>query len=635
MWKERARNVPSGTARCSLESSLHRFWSYVIQTNLRSNLSTQRSYPITPPSLRVFVFTLILYSSAFGQQSAPHTYHVDCGTTKAGGDGSAASPLSSLREVDSLELRAGDRVLFRRGSECRGVLQPNGSGRKGEPIRIGAYGAGKLPRIQVSATDEAAVKLFNQEYWEISSLEIQGGTQYGIFIGGDAGTMHHILLRDLVVHDVRGTLKRKESGLVVIAPKGKSAAFDDVELDGIQAWNTSQWAGIVISGLSLETPIAHVRVSNSIVHDVQGDGIVLFNVKDGVISRSVAWHTGMQHAESIGTPNAIWTWHCVDCLVEQNEAFLADSPGVDGGAFDIDYGNTRNTVRENFGHDTQGYCVSVFGAEGTTISSAVADNLCLNNGMSPRLAQRQGAILIMTWKQGSIDGVEVRGNQIEWLPGGEAAAIQAGADLQAKGVRVVDNHIWSVGTTFVDPGFKYIGEKNRYVLAGNDNRSLAEAKQKFTALGETGSTLEALPATGAQTGALDMLVTRTEGWKLIATVPSSRMIAGKDAELRGLLVELKSAALQFGPSGLQVIVESDGDLRELDSDWKLSSDGIQLQQRPVKTKECSLALISPAGNPFRTWTGYAGPVTIGLALRQTVGKPTFGLLKFEQIKATD
>lgn len=586
-------------------------------------------------SLLTLVFTLSLYSSALDQESASRTYHVDCGTTKAGGDGSASFPLESLRDVNALELHGGDNLLFRRGSVCRGVLEPKGSGEEAKPIRIGAYGAGDLPRIQAFAAEEATVRLFNQEYWEISSLEIEGGTQFGVFIGGDAGIMHHIRLRGLVVHDVRGVLKKKESGLVVIATAGKNAAFDDVELDGIQARNTSQWAGILISGLSLETPIEHVRVTNSIVHDVQGDGIVLFNVKDGIVSRSLAWHTGMQHAESIGTPNAIWTWHCVDCVVEQNEAFLADSPGVDGGAFDIDYGNTRNTVRENFGHDTQGYCVSVFGAEGLTVSSTVADNLCLNNGMSPRLAQRQGAILIMTWKQGSIDGVEIHGNQIEWLPGGDSAAIQAGADLQAKGVRIADNHIWSAGTTFVDPGFKYLGEKNRYVLVESNSGSLAEAKQKFAALGETGSTLEALPATGVQTGALDMLVTRAAGWKLIATVPPSKMMIGKDTELRGLLVELKSAALQFGHSGLQVIVASDGELQGLDSDWKLSGDGIQLQPRAVEAKESSLTLISPAGKPFRTWTGYAGPVPIGLALRQTVGKPTFGLLKFEEVKATD
>ena len=49
--------------------------------------------------------------------------------------------------------------------------------------------------------------------------------------------------------------------------------------------------------------------------------------------------------------------HC-----QGNEAFLTDSPGVDGGAYDIDYGNTKNSVIDNYGHDTQGYCVAVFGA---------------------------------------------------------------------------------------------------------------------------------------------------------------------------------------------------------------------------------------------------------------------------------
>ena len=70
----------------------------------------------------------------------------------------------------------------------------------------------------------------------------------------------------------------------------------------------------------------------------------------------------MQDTQTIGTPNAIWTWMCDDCTVQRSEAYLTDSPGVDGGAFDIDYGNTKNSVIDNYGHDTQGYCVAVFGA---------------------------------------------------------------------------------------------------------------------------------------------------------------------------------------------------------------------------------------------------------------------------------
>lgn len=207
---------------------------------------------------------------------------------------------------------------------------PYSSGTGGQPIRVGSYGDGALPRIKAAITDDAAIQLINQKYWEISSLEIEGRKKYGVFITSDSRTLHHIYLRDLRVHDTRGQLKQKESGLGAITSTGKDASFDDIDVESVSAWDTTQWGGIFISGASLEKPMHHVRVKNSIVHDVQGDGIILFNVEDGIIARSAAWHKGMQHVESIGTPNAIWTWHCIDCVVEQNEAFLTDSPGVDG-----------------------------------------------------------------------------------------------------------------------------------------------------------------------------------------------------------------------------------------------------------------------------------------------------------------
>ncbi len=175
---------------------------------------------------------------------------------------------------------------------------------------------------------------------------------------------------------------------MTISPGSVNQHFDDVLVDGVTAWNTNQWVGIVVGGGDLGYPpeedwSTNVVIRNSAIHDVQGDGIVLFRVRNGRIDSSVAWNTGMQITQTIGTPNAIWTWMCDDCTVEGNEAYLTDSPGVDGGAYDIDYGNTKNSVIDNYGHDTQGYCVAVFGAGFVTRQSVVRGNLCINNGRSP------------------------------------------------------------------------------------------------------------------------------------------------------------------------------------------------------------------------------------------------------------
>ncbi|HYO83677.1 MAG TPA: hypothetical protein VES20_19905, partial [Bryobacteraceae bacterium] len=129
------------------------------------------------------------------------------------------------------------------------------------------------------------------------------------------------------------------------------------------AYNTTQWAGIVVSGSSRTNRVRRVTVRNSIVHDIDGDGIILFSVDGGLIERSAAWLTGLQGRLTIGTPNGIWTWTCNKCIVRHTEGFWIDSPGIDGGVYDIDWGNDDNVVEQNYGHDAMGYCAAVFGAE--------------------------------------------------------------------------------------------------------------------------------------------------------------------------------------------------------------------------------------------------------------------------------
>jgi hypothetical protein len=551
----------------------------------------------------------------------------------AAGDGSLSAPWQNLDEVNLVVFHSGDRVLLKRGSVCKGSLHLRGSGSAENPISISAYGTGALPRIEARKGDEAAFRLFNQEYWDISSLDLHGGTSYGVFISGDAGTMHHFHLRDLTVADVYGKLKRKESGLVVFSPTKGDATFDDVDLDGILASDTSQWAGIFINGASRDKPASHVRVRNSMVHNVQGDGIVFFNTSDGRVMRSGAWHTGMQFVESIGTPNGIWTWHCTDCIVEDDEAFLTDSPSVDGGAFDIDYGNTRNTVRDSYGHDTQGYCVGVFAAQGPTITSVIDHNLCTNNGISPRLAKRQGAILFTTWSGGIISGVEVLRNQIDWQPPEDTPVIQTDSSLHASGVLLKDNEIRSSASSFVASELTYRGEDNRYVLENNTAATFTKVQHQLAGSPEVHLTLRNASAAPPDQTVVRAAVVPARAWTLTAHVPRRMLSSVGSPQLRGILVALKSAAVQFDPDVMKVYLDMDGDPTKVASDWELHEDGVQLKQNPLsKSSDLLIELMSPTGKIVQKWNGYVGPVALGLAL-QYAGLPhSYGRLSIAKLQ---
>jgi len=397
--------------------------------------------------VRLVLFIAVAFASILLIRA--ETYYVDC---QAGGDGrsgtSRSDPWNSIEEVNDRSFAPGDSILFKRGTRCFGMLSPAGSGTSESCIKIGAYGTGALPIVEAGGESNAVVKLFNQQYWHIETLEVVGGNPYGIHISGDKGTLHHFRIKDVAVHDTTGKVETKRSGLIAIVAGAPGQTFRDVVIDGATCFNTTQWAGIVVDGGATSywegTPVRaeDVTVSNCIVHDVYGDGIILFRVRNGLIEKNVTWNTGMQHTQDVGTPNAMWTWTCDNCIVQFNEGFFADSPGVDAGVFDIDWGCTDNIIQYNYAHDSQGYCASVFGAGGkTTTNSTIRYNICVNNGRSPRLAERQGDIFLSTWDGGSLDGVKIHNNTIYWNPPTDTAALLNQAEFEGHRPNVFHNNL--------------------------------------------------------------------------------------------------------------------------------------------------------------------------------------------------
>jgi len=397
-------------------------------------------------------FHLLLWLGALSSTplTAQTAHYLDC---ENGNDSlDSLTPQSAWKTVgraNQFTFQPGDSLLLKRRSVCTGLLAPKGSGTEAHPITLGAYGVGALPKI-IGTGQPAGIRLDNQQYWEIAHLDVTGGNPYGIFITGTVPHLKHFRITDVLVHDVTGQPKTKQTGLVVIVTDEKAQTiFDDIVIDGVTAYNTTQWAGIIVTGgiydgKGVSPRGSHIIIRNSIVHDVAGDGILLSLAKDGLIEHSVAWNTGMQHTESIGTPNAIWEWECDDCTVQYNEGFFSDSPGVDGGVFDIDWGCHNNVVQYNFAHDSQGYCASVFGAggdPGSSTNNIIRRNLCLDNGRSPRLAQRQGAIYLSTWDGGHLSGVEIYNNTIIWDPPPDAPALVNEADIDPSLPHVFRNNL--------------------------------------------------------------------------------------------------------------------------------------------------------------------------------------------------
>ncbi len=610
------------------------------------------------------------------------TYFVDCSKEGQKNSGrSADSPWTNLDQVNGHTYGAGDQLRFKRGSVCHGILWPKGSGSESAPIRMTAYDTGVRPKIVAESGSEAALKLFNQEYWDIDSLDLSGANKFGVFVSGDKGILHHIHLSNLLVHDIGGAeMKHKESGLVVISPGSVDQRFDDVLVDGVTAYNTQEWVGIMVGGGNFGWPpestwSTRVTIRDSIVHDVQGDGIVLFRVRDGRIASNVAWNTGMQATESIGTPNAIWTWMCRDCVVEQNEAFLTDSPGVDGGAFDIDYGNTNNSVVDNFGHDTQGYCIAVFAAGYVTHHSEVRGNTCLNNGRSPRMAKFEGAIFLHTWNDGKLDGLVVEDNTVYWDPPGTAPAVMNDAAFEGASGIFRNNRIYSTSPWMSASDRSLNSQANKYRLYSHDGaldgrwsygdrmfqgfadyqaHSGQDAGSSFHQVAATNTGSVFWPEAGAVTPQLDttyrellskpligiddetVLHQQLGGqWTIYARLSGSLDADGLlDETSRRQLTVLKSLAAQFHGKGLRTVISlrrghkdaaAKGSLGNAISD--LNFDAAAFVAAPAAGgdpfEEPLLLFLSPEGHVIRAWRGGAGAAGLGTAVRQQLGNPAY------------
>lgn len=307
---------------------------------------------------------------------AATAYYVDCAAS-GNGNGTQASPWNNLNAVNTPTFGAGDQILFKRGTTCNGTLSPKGSGAAGAPIIIDTYGTGTKPHIAGGGAANA-VRLQNQQYWEIRNLEVTntGATaanRRGVYITlQDIGTGTYYRLTNLTVHHVNGDGTKDLGGssgihFDVLGSTTKTK-FDDVIVDGNEVYAVNR------SGINMSTywkcrasmgwdgcpvqvdnyhPWTRFLVRNNTVHDIGGDGIVMQYTQNGLAEYNVAYDTANKPNRANA---AIWVWNADNVTFQFNEAYqtrkLPDNN--DGNAFDADYGTDGTTFQYNYSHDNEG-----------------------------------------------------------------------------------------------------------------------------------------------------------------------------------------------------------------------------------------------------------------------------------------
>ncbi len=327
------------------------------------------------------------------------TYYIDAlkGNDGASGRDSTAA-WRSLDRVNQVTFQPGDTLLFRSGRIYEGQLKPQGSGSEAQTIVVANFGEGYKPRLQGNGLFLATVYLYNVSGWEVTGLDISNNGavreagRAGIIVEiRDFGVARSIRLYDLDIHDVNGSLIKKEGGGagIIVKNGGRETPswYEGLTIEHCTVKRTHR-NGILINGYWSRQdwhPSRKVVIRHNVLEGVPGDGIVPI----GCDSALIEWNVMRDCPRLLPDGEAaagIWPWSCDNTVIQFNEVSDHKAPW-DAQGFDSDW-NCRNTlIQYNYSHDNEGGFLLVCDDGSASRSSSVGNvgtvvryNVSINDG---------------------------------------------------------------------------------------------------------------------------------------------------------------------------------------------------------------------------------------------------------------
>ena len=413
--------------------------------------------------------------SAKGAEAASGTtYYVD---SKKGKDSNAGTSESeafqTLDKVNELDLNPGDTILLKKGSvfEDQALkFTKEDSGTAEAPVKVSTYGEGDRPQINTNGhglwelnygtpldnqnhkwkgTVSSSILIEDAEYLEIEGLELTNDRnsatdtekdkayndayamdRTGVAgVAKDNGTVDHIVLNDLYIHNVTGNVYNKHmtnGGIYFIVAKPTNegetgiARYNDVQirncsLDTVNRWGiavgyTYQWRQFTTGALSDAVmdkyASSNVVIENNYLNHVGGDAITTMYLDRPLIQYNVSENGSEQinttdysqqqprldaNGNEIGKQNVgagrvaagIWPWKCKNAIFQYNECFTtlnASKGNGDGQPWDADYGDGTN-YQYNYSHGNTASTIMFCGPE--SINNTFRYNISQNEDMGP------------------------------------------------------------------------------------------------------------------------------------------------------------------------------------------------------------------------------------------------------------
>jgi hypothetical protein len=318
-----------------------------------------------------FILIIVLSSApmAFGQS---HTYFVSSDGNDTNSGLSLKAAWKTLERVNRETFRPGDTILFKSGDVWKGQLQPLGSGAPGQPIRIDRYGEGPLPIINLGEATGPAVKLANQEWWEIRRLEVTSGApphplhgRQGIVALADqpGSQTSHIVISDCYIHDIWGLFggpgnftNYNSAGIYVGDPGRTGGKASDISIERNKIERIDR-CGIILRGGGV-----NILIRGNYMENLGGDGIFADGCRGGLIERNIVrrscMRTGDPNVPTVHWPHsaAIWLAGCLGTIMQYNEVYDTGKQPLDndGMAYDFDFWCKRCILQYNYSRNNAG-----------------------------------------------------------------------------------------------------------------------------------------------------------------------------------------------------------------------------------------------------------------------------------------
>jgi hypothetical protein len=373
--------------------------------------------------MHVFIFFALSFM-VVAHAALATTYYVSPSGNDANSGKSPGLAWKTVGNVNSLDLKPGDTVLFQGGETFSGNLYfDSGDGNvPGTPVVISSYGGG---RATLNAGDGFGISGYNTQGFHISDLIVTGsgmntntrtGIEWYVDVPGDK-RFADVRLERIEVQ------KFGKVGVRIGAWNGNTG-YDDMLLqdlvvhdnlhDGIQLYGYPAPVGYPHKGLVIRGCAAYRNPGIADPKSIKGNGIVVSNVDSAIIEYCVAYENGEANVHC-GGPGGIWAYDANRVTIQFCESYRnKTSSTCDGLGFDLDGGVTNSVIQYCYSHDNAGggYLLGQYANARPWRNNVCRYNISVNDGRT----NASGITLFKGSPESIMDGAQIYNNTVYTTP---------------------------------------------------------------------------------------------------------------------------------------------------------------------------------------------------------------------------